>query len=246
MKITEDIRQTIFKRFNDGETMTSLAKIYGVSRQHISRILSNPNKIVIGGNGKQPKYLNTRRKSNKCGEYDVISYRNGMYKIKFVNTCSEIDVDVMQVKQNTVFDHYAPTFMDFGILGESYGKAKQSPVFSTWQHMIDRCFNTRNKRHEGYTPDMICDEWANFTTFEEEVKEIPFYEQRIKEGGNKWNLDKDILGQRRYSKNTCLWIPQAMNVHIAGIYRMIDMGFNIEYPTREQIIEYIKLNYVKE
>ena len=57
------------------------------------------------------------------------------------------------------------------------------------------------------------------------------------------NLDKDVLGNRKYSKDTCMWIPQQMNVQVGGVYGMLEMGFEVKYPTKENVIDYINKNY---
>jgi hypothetical protein len=191
--------------------------------------------------GPKLKYLNNILESNNYGKFEVLDffYDIKKYKIKFLETGTERLVDTSNLSKGNVYDPYKPTYNNFGYLGKLYGIAKTHPMLSTWEKMIYRCA----KQDTGYSLDLICPEWADFSVFCRDVEEIPFYSSRIKYGGFKWNLDKDILGSKYYSKNTCLWIPQEMNSQVGGIYKMIDIGFKIEYPTKENIIKYIESNY---
>ena len=115
---------------------------------------------------------------------------------------------------------------------------------TVWEGMIGRCYNKENKDYCEKTT--VCERWHNFTNFVEDVEKLPFYDKRLSEGGRRWQLDKDILGRGKmeYSPENCIWIPAQMNSCVGGIYEMINMGFKIEYPEKEEIIDYIKRRYL--
>lgn len=246
-RISKETIQSYMDRYNDGESLLEIASTATLGKTRIRQLLieygvtlrpakpKDYNKLR-----KKPKYVGQIMSSKNNGDFKVLEYvGNTIYKIRFINTGTTKEVDNSNLIKGNVYDEYKRNYWEFGYLGEMYGKANSHPMMPTWEKMIERC--ATNKYN--YSLDLICNEWANFTTFAHDVEQLPFYDRRVKEGGKKWNLDKDVLGFKKYSKDTCLWIPQQMNVQVAGVYDMINMGFKIEYPSREHIIKYIEANY---
>ena len=193
----------------------------------------------MGGMDMRLKYLNKRMTSNNFGDFDVIGHENGKYRIRFVDTGYEYSVDTSNLSKGNVYDPYKPSYYGIGYLGEMAGHAKGHPMLSTWEKILERCY----KNHFNYHLGLLCEEWKDFSKFCKDVEQLPFYDRRLAEGGKKWNLDKDVLGGGTYCKEHCMWIPQDMNVQVAGVYDMINMGFKIEYPDKETIIKYINEKY---
>lgn len=87
-------------------------------------------------------------------------------------------------------------------INDFYGK-KTDRSYNVWQHLIKRCYSKNIKRpYKGCT---VCDEWKLYSNFKK------FYDDNCK--NDSFHLDKDILvqGNKIYSPNTCLFVPEEIN-----------------------------------
>lgn len=87
-------------------------------------------------------------------------------------------------------------------INDFYGK-KTDRSYNVWQHLIKRCYSKNIKRpYKGCT---VCDEWKLYSNFKK------FYDDNCK--NDTFHLDKDILvqGNKIYSPNTCLFVPEEIN-----------------------------------
>lgn len=89
---------------------------------------------------------------------------------------------------------------------------KKRPLFNTWYNMISRCYNYSDPNFSTYGGRgvYVSDEWLNFNTFETEVKTIPNYSDK-QNNSRKYQLDKDFLGGKFYSKENCVWLNAESN-----------------------------------
>jgi len=102
---------------------------------------------------------------------------------------------------------YCKTVFSVGYLGE--GKYSISDKWYThWNGFIQRVHYKKHKSAEHYKNVLICEDWYNYQTFakwaEENYYEIPNHQIQ---------LDKDILikGNKLYSPDTCVFVPQVIN-----------------------------------
>ena len=101
----------------------------------------------------------------------------------------------------------------------------QDPCYSSWGHMLARCYSARvHAERETYADCSISSDWMMFSAFRD------WWLEHQVDG---WNIDKDILffGNKIYSKHTCVFVPQAINKFILdrGSLRgefMIGCGWN--------------------
>lgn len=79
--------------------------------------------------------------------------------------------------------------------------------YVSWYNMICRCY--KDKRATAYKDCEVCSEWLNFQNYAEWYSDN-FYD--IGEG--RMHIDKDILieGNRVYSPDTCIFVPQRINM----------------------------------
>lgn len=85
------------------------------------------------------------------------------------------------------------------------GKRKWCPFFRVWHNMIQRCYSKAFlKNNPSYEDAFVCEEWLRFTNFKKWM---------LSQQWENMQLDKDIKnkGNKVYSKQTCLFIPQALN-----------------------------------
>lgn len=75
--------------------------------------------------------------------------------------------------------------------------------------MLKRCYSDEcQKKHPTYKDCTVCEEWHNYSDFKEWF-DNNYYEIE----GERMALDKDILvkGNKIYSPNTCVFVPQNIN-----------------------------------
>ena len=118
-----------------------------------------------------------------------------------------------QFRKGSLSCPYDKTLHGIGYLGE--GKyitninGKQTKQYMCWYSMIKRCYNLKIKeKHPTYKGCTVCEEWPNFPNF------AKWYDENYYEiNEERMCLDKDILikGNKIYSPETCVFVPQYIN-----------------------------------
>ena len=117
-------------------------------------------------------------------------------------------------KNGSIKNPYHKTSYGVGYLGVGKYKCKKNgkitKCYKTWSHMLERCYDPyRLNEFPTYIDCYVCEEWHNFQNFAKWYEEN-YYE--VKE--ERMNLDKDILikGNKIYSPETCIFVPQRINI----------------------------------
>lgn len=173
----------------------------------------------MGDNGRFIKL-----KKEREGE---INYNNFGSKMILIEYRGATDIDVYFEKYNwiaknreysefikkTIICPYERRTCNIGYIGEGKYKVKENGVkikaYDEWNSMLVRCYDEKYRnRYPTYIDCEVCEEWHNFQNFakwyEENYYEIP---------NEKMALDKDILfkGNKIYSPQTCIFVPQRIN-----------------------------------
>lgn len=116
-------------------------------------------------------------------------------------------------KRNEVTNPYDKTLFNVGYLGEGkyerYKNGRNTKFYSCWSHMLKRCYDAYFlNKHQSYIKCIVCKEWHCFQNFAEW-----FYENYYEIDNQRMDLDKDILikGNKIYSPETCVFVPQRIN-----------------------------------
>lgn len=116
---------------------------------------------------------------------------------------------------NTGFDKFLEGVVkcpfDISVYGKGYLGTTEvnKEIYTKWRDMLERCYSELfHKKHPTYEKCIVCDDWLNFSNFQEWYKNN-YYEIE----GEKVSLDKDLLmkGNKIYSPNTCCFLPQRLN-----------------------------------
>lgn len=156
------------------------------------------------------KYEGNVYKSNLCGTFKVLEYRNNRdVLIEFEKTKYKTSASLDSVLKGNIKDPFFPYLHGMGYVGESHRtNTDDLTPFVFWKHMMDRCYK------EGYSPKSyekveVCKEWYNFTTFK------TWFEEHYVKG---FELDKDVLQKgvenKIYSPETCIFLPKEINCAI--------------------------------
>lgn len=104
---------------------------------------------------------------------------------------------------------YGVGYIGVGQYKVSDQNGKQTPQYSTWRRILERAYSA--KYHETkptYKDVKVCKEWHNFQMF------ASWYDNNYYTiYGQDMDLDKDILikGNKIYSPETCVFVPQRIN-----------------------------------
>lgn len=144
----------------------------------------------------------------KCGEIaEIIDYKSwDDITVKFDNGYVKEHVSISNFNVGNIKNPYIPSVYGVGYIGE-IGKANsKDSSYICWKGMIMRCYCESFLRDRPtYRGCIVCDEWHNYSNFKK------WYDcQNIEDG---MELDKDILikGNKVYSQDTCVFVPQKIN-----------------------------------
>ena len=155
-------------------------------------------------------------KSKNFGEFKILKYNDsGNVEIQFLNTGFETVAQLGNIKSGKVKDPYAPSVCGVGVLGTKYPSrvnGVKTKEYDLWYSMLQRCYSdVYKKRRPTYKGCEVSDNFKNYEYFYEWCnKQIGF----TNEGNeNPFHLDKDLLikGNKVYSEDSCVFIPQGIN-----------------------------------
>ena len=151
-------------------------------------------------------------KSKSSGDFKILKYNDSKnVEIQFINTGYETSATLGNIRNGKVEDRYLPSVYGVGVIGDKYPitiNSVQTKEYVLWKHMLQRCYSDDFKKerptYEG------CQVSENFKSYEY------FYEwchEQVGFGNEGFHLDKDLLvkGNKVYSENTCVFIPQEVN-----------------------------------
>jgi len=91
---------------------------------------------------------------------------------------------------------------------KSYENGKLTKAYNAWNGILRRCYNPKyQSKRPTYIDCSICSEWLDFQVF------AKWFEESYPNDGEQYQLDKDLklIGNRVYSPEACLFVPQIVN-----------------------------------
>lgn len=98
---------------------------------------------------------------------------------------------------------------DYIVSASLDGSRKACPFYEAWKSMMYRCYSDKNKeKRPTYTECSVSLEWHNFMAFRDWMSTQDWVGK---------HLDKDLIkfGNKVYSKETCMFLPQSVNCFIS-------------------------------
>ena len=92
-------------------------------------------------------------------------------------------------------------------------------AYSSWSNLLQSCYSPKFlEKHPALSGYSVCDEWLYFSNF------FKWWKDNYVEG---WEIDKDMLvtGNKIYSPETCVYIPESLNKFIN-----LKSGLSSKYP----------------
>lgn len=167
------------------------------------------------------KVIGRPKKKDRLGE-ENINYQGCLMKIVQYNSTKDILVEFQdeyksvvhsaykEFSNGSIKNPYFPSILGVGIVGKKY--SSNTKEYKIWNAMMRRCFSEKHKdKHPSYTDVICCDEWFLYENFYEWLHKQDNFNNWLYEYG--WAIDKDILvkGNKIYSPETCLLVPQKVN-----------------------------------
>lgn len=133
--------------------------------------------------------------------------------VEFTEHGNVVSTSYLNFKDGKVRNNYDKTVYGVGYIGEGMYKSqdggKQSKIYRCWYSMFSRCYSeVYHIRRPNYKDCVVDSRWYSFQDFGEWYDEN-YYEIE----GEEMALDKDILikGNKIYSPDTCVFVPQRVN-----------------------------------
>ena len=164
--------------------------------------------------------------NEKLGEIRKNNFGTDMKIIRY-GSWDDIDVQFLDdnyyVYHNTTYSNfktgsiknpYDNSVFGIGFVGDGKYLTRENGVntihYNTWHDMLKRCYNegSKDKFPAYFGICKVCNHWLNMQNFSEW-----FYDKKY-ECGERLHIDKDILyvGNKIYSKDTCILVPQRINM----------------------------------
>lgn len=165
-----------------------------------------------------------RKAIEHLGESSINKYGTPMKIVEYINNRNIVvefqdahryitHTNYQAFQKGEVKNVYDRTVHGIGYIGEGKYSHKTHPHrYNVWSHMLGRCYNDKIiSNNPAYNDCFVSEDWYCFQNFAEWY-EYNYYEVP----GEKMELDKDILfkGNRTYSAETCMFVPQYINTLI--------------------------------
>ena len=150
----------------------------------------------------------------KCGEICfIVEYVDSKnITVQFKKTGELVKTDYGTFVRGNVKSHFTPTVFGIGTTGTEPTRDEDGKVldsYTCWKSMLCRCYSAKYlAKYPTYVDCRVCDKWLYYPNFKKS------YEENYYKIDNKTSqLDKDIIikGNKVYSPNTCVFVPDFIN-----------------------------------
>lgn len=158
--------------------------------------------------------------SKSWGKFKVLEYKGWRHVlVEFIDTGYRKVAEMKEVKTGSIKDLEYPSVYEVGIVGSKYPvrvKGKVLKEYTLWKGMLERCYSIRTQeRHPTYKGCSVSEKFKRYDYFLEWCQDQIGFK-------NNWCLDKDILikGNKVYSEDTCVFIPNEVNCVLTKTNRL--------------------------
>ena len=168
-------------------------------------------------NPEQFKFYPNIRGINKT-PFKVLEYRGASdCSVEFLDEYHYIikHTKIYTIEINGVRNPYQKTIFNVGYIGEidknKYPAKDSNKSYRIWKGILDRCYNPKTKSKYYLDNISVSKSWLCYANF------IPWFERNYFQLGNyEMHIDKDILGNMKYSSKYCVFVPKEINMSLIG------------------------------
>ena len=162
----------------------------------------------------QDMIAGTIHKTKAFGDLKIIKYENSnTVHVEFISTGYITFTRSSHIRSGRVKDLFSPVIYGVGFIGgvefKSSTNDELNKNYQHWHSMMNRCYNkVFQKENPAYKDCSVDPCWHNFQSF------AKWHEDSHPNDGGSYQLDKDLLvvGNKEYSPDACVFIPQWLNV----------------------------------
>lgn len=149
-----------------------------------------------------------------CGEVAfIVEYVNSHdITIQFKTSGELVKTTYSHFVRGEVKSHFTPSVFGIGIKGLEPTRDENGEILNSykcWKAMLSRCYSAKyQEKYPTYKGCSVCSDWLYYPNFKK------WYDENYYEINNKTSqLDKDVLikGNKVYSPNTCVFVPNFIN-----------------------------------
>ena len=151
-------------------------------------------------------------KSLNSGDFKIVKYNDyENVEIQFLKTGFETTVELGSIRNGEVKDPHSPSVFGVGVVGTKYPSminGVQTKEYELWKSMLRRCYSDKyQKKYPTYEGCKVSDRFKSYEHFYE------WCNNQIGFDNDGFHLDKDLLikGNKVYSEDSCVFIPQEIN-----------------------------------
>lgn len=118
--------------------------------------------------------------SNSGGDMEIIeNLGGGKYKVRFVETKTEVTATLTNIKKGAVKDRYAPTVAGVGYLGGA-DTTTNPTLYTRWKRMLQSCYDPLHVDYSsnGAKGIVVQERWFSFENYQNDILEL------LKDKGN--------------------------------------------------------------
>ena len=149
-----------------------------------------------------------------CGEIAfIVEYVSSKdITVQFKTSGELVKTEYGAFVKGEIKSHFTPTVYGVGITGLEPTRnenGEQLESYKCWKRMLQRCYSAKfQEKHQTYIGCSVSEEWLYYSNFKKWYDENYY---TIK--NQRMELDKDILikGNKVYSPDTCIFVPQFIN-----------------------------------
>ena len=170
-----------------------------------------------------PKDVESAINSNRVfitqnsGSFIIDRYRNSCsLDVRFIDTGYTLCTTLGNIRRGNIKDKLSPTVVGVGVVGDTYESmvgGRKLREYKLWHGMLIRCYDSKHHiRQPTYKDCEVSENFRYYPHFYEWAnKQVGF--NSADENGQKFQLDKDLLikGNKIYSEDVCIFIPQEIN-----------------------------------
>lgn len=155
-----------------------------------------------------------KKQMNRGMVAEIIEYRSANdISVRFEDGTTIEHSEYIRFQRGEIKNPYQPKINGVGCIGKTTMKVEDGNdklSYRRWRNMLDRCYNPKDKQYKIYGGNgvTVCKEWQCYESFE-----IWWDEHYYELENERVELDKDILieGNKVYSPETCIFVPQKIN-----------------------------------
>jgi thymidylate synthase len=186
---------------------------------NIPKFKKNKVKIKNKTNNKG-KYIGYKGINKHGVKFCVIDYvGNSDYLIQFESNNFTTKSKSVNFTKGIVKNPYGLNVLGVGCHGLPKQYSYKKRAYQIWSHMMNRCYNKKRRHYKWYGAKgvVVHPRWKCFEYFLDDLKTIDGFSEWL--AGNNLHLDKDYKKANYYGPDSCVFLPQDINVALANAER---------------------------